>query len=295
MANLKEIRRRIGSVKNTQKITKAMKLVSAAKFAKAALAAKGAMPYGEKLDELAGVIALQLGGSISIPLATRREEKKVLAIVITSDRGLCGALNTNVIKKFLSFLKEKKAQGVEVEVAALGKKINSFLKIKKGLAKVSYYKEKAIEKPSYAYASELFALVSSQFVDGTYDAVYMIFPKFVSALSQQPTVTQLLPLSLPSVPGSTDNNTKQSSSPLLVEPSPQIVLEHLLTKQFTNKVFRAFLDSLASEYGARMTAMDSATNNASDVIYKLTLEYNRGRQAAITKELIEITSGAQAL
>ncbi|MBP9706890.1 MAG: ATP synthase F1 subunit gamma [Oligoflexales bacterium] len=305
MANLKDIRKRIGSVKNTQKITRAMKLVSAAKFAKVSIAAKSAAPYGDGLAAMVHELSEILGDKIKSDLFESRQEKKVTVVVISSDRGLCGGLNANINKKLATFSKEKKLQQISVDVVSLGRKVSSFVNNNGQLfTSVLFKREKVIEKPNNDGAKDIVDIMTKRFRDKETDAVYLIYPKFISALSQVPTVAKLLPIDQSEVTNVANIKTTSSSSHsknsnmvvnYIVEPSPEKLLDQLLVKQLTNKMYRAFLESSASEHGARMTAMDSATNNASDVISSLTLVYNRGRQAAITKELIEITSGAEAL
>ncbi len=304
MANLKDIRKRIGSVNNTQKITRAMKLVSAAKFAKVSIAAKSAAPYGDGLAAMVQELSEILGDKIKSDLFESRQEKKVTVVVISSDRGLCGGLNANINKKLATFSKEKKLQQISVDVVSLGRKVSSFVNNNGQLfSSVLFKREKVIEKPNNDGAKDIVDIMTKRFKDKETDAVYLIYPKFISALSQVPTVAKLLPIDqsevtkVANIKASTSSSHSNNSMIVnyIVEPSPEQLLDQLLVKQLTNKMYRAFLESSASEHGARMTAMDSATNNASDVISSLTLVYNRGRQAAITKELIEITSGAEAL
>jgi F-type H+-transporting ATPase subunit gamma len=292
MPSLKDTKRRIVSVKNTQKITHAMKLVSAAKFSRANQAVIAARPYGAALDDMVARLASMAGESIDSPLVRRSvDEKRSLVVVISSDRGLCGSLNTNLFKSVGRFVKEKRAAGVELHVAAWGKRAQLF--IRKSALKLVLEKEKVLDKPNYNTARksaddlvELF--VGSQEKLG-YDRVYLAYVEFKSALSQQPVVKQLLPV------GGASTAQAGSVADVIVEPELKVIVPQLLKKQVASLVFRAFLEGAASEHGARMTAMDSATKNAKEVIRKLTLLYNRARQAAITKELIEITSGAEAL
>ena len=292
MATLKDIRRRILSVKNTQKITRAMKLVSAAKFARANTAVVAARPYGQAFDGMVRELVAGSDGSLDAPITETREEKRALVVLIGTDRGFCGSLNANLFRTALHFIADKKKEGVNCDVMAWGKR--SIMATDRIPQKVVGKREKVLESPSYDLAKELAADLTERFVEGDdrYDRVYLAFMKFENALSQKPTVQQLLPV------GTADDDTAEASSGpsnLLVEPDLPTLLESVLNKQVALLIFRTLLEGAASEHGARMTAMDSATNNADEVLRNLSIEYNRARQAAITKELIEITTGAQAL
>lgn len=294
MPSLKDTKRRIVSVKNTQKITHAMKLVSAAKFSRANQAVIAARPYGAALDDMVARLASMAGDSIESPLVRRSvEEKRSLVVVISSDRGLCGSLNTNLFKAVARFVKEKRAAGVALDFAAWGKRAQLFAR--KTSLKVVHEREKVLDKPNYntarKSADDLVELFGEGLGKAGYDRVYLAYVEFKSALSQQPTVKQLLPVGGASSVAGQGN----PAADVIVEPELKVIVPQLLKKQVASLVFRAFLEGAASEHGARMTAMDSATKNAKEVIRKLTLLYNRARQAAITKELIEITSGAEAL
>jgi len=301
MPSLKDTKRRIVSVKNTQKITHAMKLVSAAKFSRANQAVIAARPYGKALDEMVARLSTMAGDSFESPLVRSSSvEKKILVVIVASDRGLCGSLNTNLFKNVGRFIKEKKAAGVEVSIATWGKRAALFAR--KTAMKVLNDREKVLEKPNYTVARKASEDLVQLFVgDGTsasgFDRVYLAFVEFKSALSQSPVVRQLLPVGAAPADATKSEAPAQGSggSNVIVEPGLADMLPQLLKKQVASLVFRAFLEGAASEHGARMTAMDSATKNAKEVIRKLTLQYNRARQAAITKELIEITSGAEAL
>jgi F-type H+-transporting ATPase subunit gamma len=289
MANLKDIRRRINSVKSTQKITNAMKLVSAAKFARANHAVHAARPYGEALDRLVGnAIAAETQDIESALLATR-PEKKILLVVVATDRGLCGGLNTNLFKRVRSFIQEKEASGVTVDIMACGRR--AILFARKFNRPAFDTREKVLDRPQYTGASDLVKVLLGTYLSGQHDRVYLAFAKFRSALVQEPTVSQLLPVAVEGEAAL----SKAAATNYIVEPSLPELLDPLLMKKVTGTVYRVMLEGAASEHGARMTAMDSATKNAKEVIKRLTLEYNRARQAAITKELIEIVSGAEAL
>jgi F-type H+-transporting ATPase subunit gamma len=288
MPNLKDIKRRMGSVKNTQKITHAMKLVSAAKFARANQAVIASRPYGGAFDKMVSQLVGMAGETLQSPLLRQTtEEKKILVVLIATDRGLCGALNSNHFKNALKFVRKKSAEGATVDIVGWGRRAFGFSK-KLG-TKAKSEREKVLDKPTYDTARTLAEGIVETFIKESYDSVYLAYVEFKSALVQSPRVRQLLPV---------QGEVVADSAPmanLIVEPSPEVLLESLLKKQIASIVFRALLEGNASEQGARMTAMDSATKNAKEVVRKLSLQYNRGRQAAITKELIEITSGADAL
>lgn len=287
MASLKDIKTRIGSVKSTQKITNAMKLVSAAKFARASHAAEAARPYAKALDKIVSKLIAGKAG-LESPLLRKSEEKKVLILMLSPDRGLCGGLNSNMAKAVQAFIREKTAKGVtQVDLYAAGRRATLFGKKNNLLMKKQL--EKVLEKANVETARSLTKDVIDAFTSGEYDRVYVAYSYFKSALDQTPQIDQLLPVSL------NQNAVEARSADLIVEPKLDKMLDKLLERNIVTSLFASLLSTLASEHGARMTAMDSATNNAREVIKKLTLQYNRARQAAITKELIEIISGAEAL
>ncbi|MGE0171637.1 MAG: ATP synthase F1 subunit gamma [Oligoflexales bacterium] len=286
MASQKDIKQRINSVKSTQKITKAMKLVSAAKFAKASHAVQSARPFSESLRQMVGRLqAMAASKNITSPLIEVRSEKKTLIVIVATDRGLCGGLNTNTFKKATSFVQQKASEGVEPQLYLLGRRALSFSKKLK--FKAIGNREKALDKPTYETARSIAKNLIDAFLKGECDSVYVVFPRFRSALVQSPEAIMLLPIM---------DDTKNASSAFpIVEPALKDMLDNALSKQIETMMYQILLEGAASEHGARMTAMDSATSNAGDVIRKLTIQYNRARQAAITKELIEIISGAEAL
>ena len=290
MANLKDIKRRIGSVKSTQKITNAMKLVSAAKFARASHAAEAARPYARALDQLVGKL---LAGQteFACPLLRDSDEKRILILMLATDRGLCGGLNANLWKATQQFVNDKSKQGVTCDLFACGRKAMSFgRKLKLNMVRQI---EKILEKGNVDTARALAKSLSELFTEVTYEKIYIAYPYYRSALDQTASVEQLLPVPLGSQHATAVGQAEAAN--LIVEPNVEELLDHLLERKLVSSVFTALLSAVASEHGARMTAMDSATNNAKEVIRKLTLQYNRARQAAITKELIEIISGAEAL
>ncbi|MCX6117914.1 MAG: ATP synthase F1 subunit gamma [Proteobacteria bacterium] len=290
MPNLKDIKRRIGSVKNTQKITHAMKLVSAAKFARANHAVVSARPYGVAFEDMVGRVVVAAGEKAATPLTTPRGSfKRTLLVIVSTDRGLCGGLNSNLFKMVNRDVRDMEQAGIKVDVITWGRRATSFAK-KIKLTSLGE-REKATDKPKYDGAKVLAKDLVDKFLANNYDDVKIAFVEFKSALSQVPTIKNLLPVV------STEKKNLADAGQLqpVLEPEPTAFLGSIIRRQVEGVVFRTLLEATASEHGARMTAMDSATKNAKDVIRKLTLQYNRGRQAAITKELIEITSGADAL
>lgn len=287
MAGLKDTKRRIASVKNTQKITRAMKLVSSAKYARAHANTVKARPFSKAIEEIVEKMGPYLEQfSDELGVFRERPEQKSLLVVITTDRGLCGALNTNILRLCHNFLEEKRKEGVSSELRLLGRK--SHLLKKKRSEKILSFDQKVLEKPSYHFCKEETENIVNEFSKGRWDRVYVAFTKFKNTISQQATIEPFLPLPL-------NTNKEGFNYNILIEPLNVSMVEAILATQVANLLFRILLEGATSEHAARMTAMDSATSNADKVIKDLTLEYNRGRQASITKELIEITSGAEAL
>lgn len=285
MANLKDIRSRIQSVKNTQQITKAMKMVSAAKLRRAQDNIMNCRPYAYKILQL--IKDISATGQISHPLLeTKEKADKVLFVILTSDRGLCGGFNNNLSRWAYKKSLEAKKTFAQVDFYFIGKKASDFFKTK-GLAPVKTM-ENLSKEISYTLASEVSQDLLKQFQDGSYDEIHIIYNEFKSAIAQEIVSEKLLPLEV-----STDET--QDMSDFKFEPSAQEMLDPLLKKHFAVQIYRAMSESVAAEHAARMTAMENATSNAGEMIYKLTLTYNKVRQANITTELIEITSGAEAL
>jgi len=287
MANLKAIRKRIVSVKNTQKITRAMKMVAAARLRRAQQNITELRPYAQKTFEVLSSVALRAGDETVHPLLARRDPKKVLLVSLTSDRGLAGAFNGNINKAAYARWKELEAQGIDVHFAVVGRKGRDFLR-RRG-AKIEFEFTGVFEDLTVAKAGEIGrAIVAEYKVDG-FDAVYLIYNEFKSAISQNVVVEPLVPITPIDPPEQT------AAIDFIYEPSKDALLDRLLPMYVEIEIFRALLESVASEHGARMTAMDNATKNAAEMISKLTLTYNRARQAAITTELMEIIGGAEAL
>lgn len=286
MASLKSIKKRIVSVKNTRQITKAMKMVSAAKLRRAQENVVAARPYAKKLGEVMQSLASNLEGDLH-PLLEKRDAKKLLLIVITSDRGLCGGFNTNLCKAGDRYIKEKMNSYEQVSVLTVGRKGYEFLK-----SRYTVYKNFAnvLAKPSYQTAAMLAQEVIDGFVAGEYDQVELLYNSFRTVMSQDITFQQLLPVE-PEVTGASDETPVE----YIYEPSVGELLAEILPKNIEVQIFKAMLETVAGEHGARMTAMDSASKNANEMIGKLTLQYNRARQAAITTELMEIISGSESI
>ena len=284
MATIKDIRKRISSVRNTQQITKAMKAVAAAKLRRAHAAAVEARPYAEKMRELLSNLSARVSEE-SHPLLIERDEKRVDVLLVTTDRGLCGAYNSNVIRLAENFRADQ--QEKELTFRFVGRKGSEYFRRREVSAMddgpVTWHATP--EELASAAAGRLIG----RFLSGESDAAYIVYSRFRSALSQVPTAARIIPVA-PSEVGEEQHLTEY-----LLEPSIRDLLSNLLPKSVEVQVYQALLEAVAGEHGARMTAMESATNNASDLITDLTLQMNRARQAAITKELLEVISTAEAL
>ena len=285
MANLKDIRKRISSVKSTQQITKAMKMVAASKLKKAQDGVVQARPYAAKMSDVLASLAVRVKPG-KHPLLMRRDEKKVELLVITSDRGLCGGFNTNVTKAADNFLKEKKDGCEEIFMSVVGRKARDYYR-RRGWE----FKNEELNpgSTSFSQAEAIARPVIDRYVEGEIDAVYVAYTEFKSAMTQNIVVKRLLPLEPKAL--------AEDEVPVeyLYEPSEDALLADIIPRYIYTQMFSMLLESIASEHGSRMTAMDSATNNATEMTAKLTLLYNRARQSAITTELMEIVSGAEAL
>jgi F-type H+-transporting ATPase subunit gamma len=294
MASLRSIRTRIKSVRNTQKITKAMKLVSAAKLRRAQDAVVRTRPYAQLLDEMLGSLALARAEAElpPHPLMEKRPEKRIEVVLLTSDRGLCGGFNSNIIRRAQRFIVEEGPRFDAVQFSTIGRRGRDYAK-KRGIEARKDYAG-FFGKLRYAMAKEVADDLIAEYKQHKLDAVYLLYNQFKSAMTQQITLTQLLPIA------ASPQQQQAGKGGLLTpehlyEPSRPVLLEQLIPKQLAMQMWRALLESEASEHGARMTAMDAATKNANEMIDRLSLQYNRARQAAITKELMEIVSGAEAL
>jgi F-type H+-transporting ATPase subunit gamma len=286
MANLKEIKNRIESVQSTQQITKAMKMVSAAKFRKAEEAILENRPYSDKMLEVLSSLAVRTLEEAH-PLLERRDPKNVALVVFSSDRGLCGSFNGNILRSVHRFLQEKADQYEGISLYVVGKKAREFFRPKD----VEIFGEKAelFGNVSYIIAQEIGRELVERYANRQVDLVYMVYNEFRSALSQQVVYDRLLPVE----PLKLEPDT--STTEYIYEPSESYMLNWVIPRYVDVRVFRALLESTSSEHGARMTAMDSATNNASEMIGRLTLKYNRARQDSITTELMDIVNGVESM
>ncbi len=285
MASLKSIRKRINSVKSTRQITKAMKMVAAAKLRRAQENVLAARPYAEKLTEVLQRLSGS-GGQAGNPLLQKERAERALLIVVSSDRGLCGGFNANICKAAEGFIRENTSRYSEISVLTIGRKAHEYLRRRATIRK-NY--SNILSTLNYQEA----ALIGQELIEGymadEYDEVYILYNAFRSVMSQDITLKRLLPIEAP-------QGTDEEFLPeAIYEPSKEELLTELFPKHIEVQVFHAMLESVASEHGARMTAMDSASKNATDMIGKLTLQYNRARQAAITTELMEIISGAESI
>jgi F-type H+-transporting ATPase subunit gamma len=289
MPSLKAIRKRIGSVKNTQKITRAMKLVAAARLRRAQDAIIAARPYSAALERVVSELA-ERAGRDAHPLLAERPGRRAQVVVLTSDRGLAGSYNAQVLRRSEALLGDELGDWEDVGLRVVGRKGNDFFR-RRDVTIVSY-----VPAPTSASAldvsRELANFLVGDFLEEKVDRIYLIYSEFKSAMSQRPIARQLLPI-VPRQPA--QGEQAQRAGDFLYEPSKEELLAHLLPLYVQNGIYRASLESIASELGARMSAMDSATRNAGEMIDRLTLQYNRARQAAITKELLEIIGGAEAL
>jgi len=288
MANLKQLRRRIQGVTNTQQLTRAMKLVAAAKLRRAQEAVEALRPYAETLDQMIQHAA-HTAGADAHPLLRRREMKKIRVLMLTSDKGLCGTFNANVNRAVEQFLREEAPKYEECEVLVVGRKGEEYLSRRDAPIK-KYYKG-VLDKVNYATASTLGDDIAKAYVSEDIDGLFIVYNQFRSAMIQTLTWKQLLPMEKVGE-GVAE---RLGNAEHIYEPTKGEVLDRMLPLYVDMQIYRALMESRASEMGARMTAMDNATNNAADLIERLTLQYNKARQEAITNELMDIVGGAEAL
>jgi F-type H+-transporting ATPase subunit gamma len=288
MPSLKDLKNRIGSVKNTRKITKAMQMVAAAKLRRAQEAAVAARPYAERMNAVMTGLAASVGGSDQAPrlLAGTGEDRVHLLVVMTAERGLCGGFNSSIARLARSHAQALLAMGKTVKILTVGRKGREQLRRDMSQHFVGHVDLSAVKRIGYANAQGIARDVLARFDAGEFDVATLVFNRFQSVISQIPTVQQVIPALFE---GAT------TSALYDYEPSEEGILADLLPRNVATQVFTALLENGASEQGARQSAMDNATRNAGDMINRLTIQYNRSRQAAITKELIEIISGAEAL
>ena len=291
MPSLKDIRKRIGTVKNTQKITSAMKMVAAAKLRRAQEAAEAARPYALKMNQVIGGLATRTDPTVHPLLEDRQVQEKALLIVISSDRGLCGGYNSNIFRSSDKFIRDRSAAGLDLKVVTVGRKSRQFFR--NHSAEVVQDFEEVIGKVNYAAAKKIGTYATEQFVGKEFDLVYLVYNRFISAIQYETMIEQLLPLSVEDI--ESEEADASAIAEYAFEPDEASLLAAMLPSHIEVKVLHALLEAEAAEHSARMTAMDNATTNASEMIDSLTLTYNRARQAYITKELVEIVSGAEAL
>ncbi len=288
MPTLRDIQRRIRSVQSTQKITRAMKLVAAAKLRRAQERILAARPYAGKMSELLGNLVSAASGNDETqhPLLEQRAGPRRQIVIITADKGLAGAFNANVIRRALEFVRQSNT--AEVTLVVVGRKARDFYRRRPWTIKrdmVGFW-----DRLAYTHAAELADYFMQQYLDGEVDEVYLVYNEFRSVAVQRPVRQQLLP-----IPRKAEGEAGTAAVDYLYEPNPKAILDQLLPRHVRTQVFRALMESLAGEYGARMTAMEAATKNAKEMIDVLTIQFNKARQEKITKELLDIVGGAEAL
>jgi len=291
MPSLKDLKNRIESVKNTRKITKAMQMVAAAKLRRAQEAAEAGRPYAERFNAVLGSLAASVGGSDSAPMLLRGtgSDQTHLLVVMTAERGLCGGFNSNIAKLAKQRAAELVAAGKTVKIITVGKKGRDSMKRDLGDYYIEHVDLSEVKRIGYSNAQDIAKGVLSRFEAGEFDVATIFYARFINVVSQVPTAQQIIPASFETTEGDA------AATLYDYEPDEEAILADLLPRGVATQIFSALLENGASEQGARMSAMDNATRNAGDMIDKLTIEYNRSRQAVITNELIEIISGAEAL
>lgn len=290
MPGLKEIKRRIGSVKSTKQITKAMKMVSASKFRKALARITELKPYAQKMSEVLSSLACTV--EEGHPLLQARPAKKVEILILTGDRGLCGAFNTNVMKAGFNLIRETEKSGKEISVSAIGRKGADLLRRRKFTVRGRWVGLSG--RATYSDAQAIAKDIIENYMNEAFDEVHLVYTEFKSQAVQKVTVSQLLPLA-PVNTAACPPDKAEDKGEYILEPSQQAIFDQLLPKNVEIQIFRAILDAQASEEASRMAAMENATKNADDMIKKLTLQYNKARQASITKELMDIVGGVEAM
>lgn len=288
MATLRDIRRRIKAVRNTRQITKAMKMVAAAKLRRAQGRMLELRHYSDKMNEVLATLG-QIGDVELHPLLAKRPRKAIEVLVLTSDRGLCGAFNTNILKAASAFVRDRRAQNFEVSISSVGRKAMDFFKRREVPLRIKWSGFSG--KIDYLNAKEIAKNLSENFIGETFDEVFIIYNEFKNVVQQKVVVKKLLPFA---ETGEAAANTAQVAD-FIFEPSPKEIYQTLIPKAIEIEIFRAMLESQTSEEAARMTAMENASKNASEMIQRLTLVANKVRQATITKELMDIVGGVEAL
>ncbi len=291
MASLDDLKKRITSVKSTQKITKAMKMVAAAKLKRAQDSAEKGRPYSEKMNNIILNLSSGISDKETAPklLSGSGKEQIHLCVVLTSDRGLCGGFNANIIKKAKSYFTKLNKEGKELKIITVGSKGNDQLKRVYGNKIIDNISFKNSKNANYFDAEKVGKIIIEKFQKEEFDICTIFYNQFKNVITQIPQAQQIIPLNTKS----DDQNNSEDNYEF--EPDEDEILSNLLPKNISTQIFKAMLENSASEQGARMSAMDNATRNAGEMVDKLTIEYNRSRQAAITKELIEIISGAESL
>ena len=291
MPSLKDLKNRIESVKNTRKITKAMQMVAAAKLRRAQEAAEAGRPYAERFNAVLGSLASSVGSSDSAPMLLRGTgtDQTHLLVVMTAERGLCGGFNSNIAKLAKQHAADLVAAGKTVKIITVGKKGRDSMKRDLGDHYIEHVDLSEVKRIGYSNAQDIAKGVLSRFEAGEFDVATIFYARFINVVSQVPTAQQIIPASFEATEGDA------AATLYDYEPDEEAILADLLPSGVATQIFSALLENGASEQGARMSAMDNATRNAGDMIDKLTIEYNRSRQAVITNELIEIISGAEAL
>jgi len=284
MPSLLDIRRRIRSVKNTQQLTKAMKTVSAAKLRRSQERVFSARPYADQLKKVLANLTRRVE-EISHPLLEVRPEQRVLFIVVTADRGLCGAFNSNITRTAMGFIREHSGQ--QIQIVAVGRKGRDFFRRRNIPIRAEFVN--IFSRLDYGTAKDIAEAVSQAYADGEVDAVYMLYNEFKSVIQQRIVVEKVLPFSR------IETETREPQTDYIFEQPPQEIFNRMLPRYVEIQIYRALLESAAAEHGARMASMDTASRNAGEMIDSLTLNMNRIRQAAITREIIEVVSGAGAL
>ena len=290
MANLKDLKNRISSVKNTRKITKAMQMVAAAKLRRAQESAEHSRPYAERFMGVLSSLAASVGKSEGAPKLLRGtgEDRVHLLVVMTAERGLCGGFNSNIAKRARAHIAKLQEAGKTVKILTVGKKGRDQLKREFGAAFIDHVDLTEVKRVGYSDAQAIARDLVIRFDAGEFDVATLFYSKFVNVVTQVPTALQVIPAAF-------EEEAEADSTVYDYEPSEEAILSDLLPRGVATQIFSALLENGASEQGARMSAMDNATRNAGDMIDKLTIEFNRSRQAVITNELIEIISGAEAL
>ena len=291
MASLDDLKKRIASVKSTQKITKAMKMVAAAKLRRAQDSAEKGRPYSEKMNNIILNLSRGISDKENAPklLSGTGNDNVHLCIIMTSDRGLCGGFNSNIIKKAKSYFSKILSEGKKLKIITVGSKGNDQLKRMYGDKIIENISFKESKNANYFDADKVRKVVIEKFENSEFDICTIFYNQFKNVITQIPQAQQIIPLN------SEDSEEKTSEESYEFEPDEDEILSNLLPKNISTQIFKAMLENSASEQGSRMSAMDNATRNAGEMVDKLTIEYNRSRQAAITKELIEIISGAESL